>query len=171
MTSTPLVTSIRPLVSHHPRGFSGVFYFYTAGFLHAVSRAMDRLFPPITSSIFSPGVPSRYFVVGIRRTSPFAQLLGYSAQRHLFLELSLLVAIICNGPHGYFPMLPPITSVGGCFPIRKAPRIFDQDAHQPPRRAGGHSARDQLAKKVSSPRLELPLCSDPPVYQSTAFAK
>ena len=158
------MTSI-PLVSHHPRGFSGY------GLSDPANHIVHLL----------PTRSSRYFVVGICRTSSFAQLLDYSAPRHLFSRAFATCGHLQRPPRVFsscsstscreqmitHPMLPPITSVGGCFP--KAPRIFDQDA-QPPRRGRPSAISGQRAIiSVSSPRLELPICSDP-VYQSTAFA-
>ena len=142
---------------------------------------MDCLIPPITSSIFSPRVLldtslsefAQYFAVrSTTRLLSSATSLSRACATCGHLQrpprvFSSCSSTSCREQMITHPMLPPITSVGGCFP--KAPRIFDQDA-QPPRR-GRHSAISGLRAifSVSSPRLELPICSDP-VYQSTAFA-
>ena len=158
------------------------FYFYTAGFLHAVSSG------------YGLSDPANHIV----HLLPKRVLLDTSSSEFALPRRAL----------NYYRLLSSATSLSRAFAtcghLQRPPRVFSSCSstscreqmillipcfHQSHRWAdaflrhpeystrtpnhqggGGHSARDQLAKRVSSPRLELPLCSDP-VHQSTAFAK
>ena len=125
--------------------FLGCFYFYTAtGFLHAVSSGYGLSDPANHIVHLLPTRSSRYFVVGICRTSSFAQLLRLlSSATSLFSSFRYALAAICNGPHGYFHPAPPPHAGSRrlllipCFHqshrwadafLRHTEYIFDQDA-------------------------------------------